>query len=509
MALPVLTPSLILEDAYQEREDLTVPTPEMLAYPEKVLQFGTGGFLRAFTDFFIDEANRVGQFGGRAVMVGSTGSGRANIVNKQGGLYTLQVQGLKKGETIETYRVIGAVSRAISAVQDWDEVLRLAASPELEIVVSNTTEVGITFDEEDAMGNGAPRSFPGKLTAALYERGRAFSYDAGKGLVVLPCELISDNGDALRSIVLQLASLWKLEAGFVDWVNDHVYFCNTLVDRIVPGTPPASVLEDVYATLGYRDELLTTAEVYRLWPIEGEPAALDRIGFARADPGIVLTEDVRPYKERKVRILNGTHTACVPIAFLAGEETVLSMMRNPATSAFVERIMMEEIVPSLDVPGGERFAREVLDRFNNPFLRHRLIDITLQSTSKWKLRLLPSIQQYVEKEGALPHRICAGFAAYLVFMRGVTEKDGTIFGERDGAPYPIRDDQAAFFVEAWREVDVGDRASVDAFVKQVCGHEPFWGDILARIPGFADRVSEFCWLLLHHGAQKVLDSFRV
>ena len=500
MALPPLSRSLVLQDAYQQHPDITVPTEAMLALPEKVLQFGTGGFLRAFADFFIDEANRKGLFNGRICMVGSTGSKRTQWLNEQDGLYTLRIQGLKEGKAVEAYRVIGSVSRALAAKTQWDRVVEVAKSPDLEIIISNTTEVGIAYDPDDQYVAGeAPRSFPGKLAAVLYERARHVGYDPGKGLVVLPSELITKNGDVLQSIVLQLAGEWDLGSAFVSWLEQSVFFCNTLVDRIVPGMPSESVLEEIYTTLAYRDHMLTSAEVYRLWPIEGAPEALERLTFAQADSGIVLTDDIHPFKERKVRILNGSHTSSVPIAFLAGEQTVLGMMQNPRTRAFVQRVMLEEIVPSLDVPDGEPFAKEVLDRFSNPYLHHRLIDITLQSTSKWRLRLLPSIQRFYEKTQQLPRHLCAGFAAYLVFMRGVSEHDGQVQGTWQGETYPIRDDQAPFYKEAWSAVDIHNREQVQAFVQRISEHHPFWGDTLSSIPGFSELVGDYCFDILHNG----------
>ena len=492
----MLSPSLLASNTYHPPDDLILPTQEMLAMPEKVLQFGTGGFLRAFADYFIDEANRQGLFGGRIVVVGSTGSGRVDAFNEQGGLYSLQIQGLEQGEVVERFHVIGSVSRALSAKDDWYTVLEVARSPELELIFSNTTEVGIVYDPSDRMDDGTPATFPGKLAAVLYERARFFDFDVDKGVVVLPCELLENNGPLLKKIVMKLAGDWGLEPDFAEWLEKAVPFCNTLVDRIVPGTPAPAIMEDIQARLKYEDRLMTTAETYRLWPIEVDESVHDRLAFAAADPKIILTDDVRPFRERKLRILNGTHTACVAFAFLAGEETVLSMMRNDFTAEFVRDLMMEEIVPSLDVAGGQGFAEEVIERFSNPFLQHRLIDITLQSTSKWRLRLVPTILRYHKKYEAVPHNICRGFAAYLVFMRGIEEKNGQVSGEWNGESYPIKDDQAGYFREAWQDVDTTDKASVDALVVKVCSHEPFWGCNLREIPEFADTVAEYTWKIL-------------
>lgn len=506
MPSQLLTPSLILSEVYQQRTDIVLPTRAMLSLPEKVVQFGTGGFLRAFADFFIDEANRAGLFGGRIVMVGSTGSGRAKALNDQGGLYTLRIQGLERGDVIEKYQVVGSVSRALSAKDEWDQVLACARDPQIELVISNTTEVGISYDPDDTLSAAAPNSFPGKLTAFLYERAQTFEYDIEKGLVVLPCELVEGNGAMLREIVFALAHDWKLPAAFIEWIENAVTFCNTLVDRIVPGTPTGAALDEIESKLRYEDALVTTAEVYRLWPIEAPEAVQDKLGFAAADPAIILTDDVTPFRERKIRILNGAHTTSVALSFLCGEETVLSMMRNPLTGAYVRTTMMEEIVPSLDVEGGHAFAEDVLDRFGNPFLRHRLIDITLQSTSKWRLRLLPTIRRYHEKKGVIPDRIALGFAAYLVFMRGVEVRGGAIYGERNGIPYQIKDDQAGWYMMAWQDVDTSSQSSVHTLVKKVCSNEDFWGAELQQMPAFVETVADLTWQILSKGAEFTLSS---
>lgn len=506
--MPRLNADLILSEAFQSRDDIVVPTREMLLLPEKVLQFGTGGFLRGFCDYFIDQANRQGAFGGRVVMVGSTGSNRTQILNEQDGLYTLRIQGIDDGEVVEQYHVVGAVSRVLAANTDWDAVLAFARNPALDVIISNTTEVGIAFDPEPAMPAGAPASFPAKLTAVLYERARAFNFDAEKGVTVLPCELIDQNGDTLKSIVQQIANTWALDDAFAQWLDNSTSFCNTLVDRIVPGAPTPSDLDDIEARLRFEDAMLTTAEVYRLWPIACDEKGRSRLGFAEADPGVILTDDVKPFKERKVRILNGAHTSSVPLAFLCGEKTVLSMMRNELTGSFVSGVIQEEIVPSLDVEGGATFARQVIERFNNPFLRHRLIDITLQSTSKWRLRLMPSLVRFVEKTGRLPLHICLGFAAYLVFMRVVEKKEGGFFGETNGKTYPIRDDQAAYFEELWMSVDPAKQSDIQALVSTVGAHTEFWERDLNMLPGFVDTVAGYMAEILSVGALKTLRKFK-
>ena len=506
--MPRLNADLILSDAFQQRDDIVLPTPAMLALPEKVMQFGTGGFLRGFCDYFIDQANRQGLFGGRVVMVGSTGSNRTRILNEQDGLYTLRIQGIDDGAVVEQFHVVGVVSRVLAANDDWDAVLDFARNPALEVIISNTTEVGISYAPESQMPAGVPATFPAKLTAVLYERARAFAFDKEKGVTVLPCELIDQNGDTLRDIVERIAETWQLGDGFLEWLGASTSFCNTLVDRIVPGAPLPGDLESIEARLRFEDAMLTTAEVYRLWPIECDEKGRSRLSFADADPGVILTDDVKPFKERKVRILNGAHTVSVPLSFLCGEETVLSMMRNELTGSFVSNVIEQEIVPSLDVDGGPQFARQVIERFQNPFLRHRLIDITLQSTMKWRLRLVPSLLSYFNKKSVLPQHICLGFAAYLVFMRVTEEKEGAYFGEHNGKSYPVRDDQGGFFKELWADKLAGREADINAIVNRVCAKIDFWGQDLNSLPGFAEAVAGYVSDLLTIGAVKTLRKFK-
>src|SRR5688500_16890162 len=278
MPLPRLTRSLVLSPELQRKRDLLAPTEAMLELPEKAIQFGTGALLRGFVDYFIDAANRQGRFNGRIVAIGSTGSGRDGRVNEQDGLFTLAVSGIENGSAREERRVIGSVSRAISAQDDWAAVLECARNPDLELVFSNTTEIGIALDDSDSPSLSPPRSFPGKLTAFLHARATAFGFDPRRGLVVLPCELIEDNGDRLREIVMTLAGRWKLGAQFLAWLDGSVKFCNTLVDRIVPGTPSPERLAALERTLGYRDEMATACEVCRLCALEGGETRAARLG---------------------------------------------------------------------------------------------------------------------------------------------------------------------------------------------------------------------------------------
>jgi tagaturonate reductase len=498
MKLPLLKKNLITSPALQSATRAALPGPEIFNLPEKVLQFGAGGFLRAFADYFIDNANRRNIFNGRIVVVQSTGGSRGNTLQEQDGLFTLCVQGLENGAQIENYAVISSISRTLSANEEWPQVLQCAANPHLELILSNTTEVGIAFDEHDALAHDPPHSFPGKLTAFLHERFKIFSGAADKGLIIIPCELVDNNADLLLEIILKLSKQWQLGEAFTQWLTQANRFCNSLVDRIVPGTPANEVLQQHWQKLGYEDRLLTCAEVYSLWAIQGDETIRQRLAFPAVNPTIIVANDITPYRERKVRILNGTHTLTVPAAFLLGNRIVLDNMNHPLTSKFIARLIFDEIVPSLDVDRASAvaFAHEVLERWRNPFLQHKLIDITLHSTSKMRARNAPTILRYYQKMKKTPRLIAFGFAAYLLFMRGVEKEGDKIFGRRGEELYPINDDQAGYFFGQWRAVEANAPQALENFVSTVCGNENLWGAPLAALPGFAEAVSENLFLML-------------
>ncbi|HEU0076522.1 MAG TPA: tagaturonate reductase [Longimicrobiaceae bacterium] len=500
-ALPTLGRSLASSPALQARRDLAVPAPELLELPEKAVQFGTGAFLRGFVDYFLDAANRAGRFGGRVVMVGSTGSGRDQAVNDQDGLYTLSEQGIADGAPRREHRVVGSVSRALSAPDEWPAVLACARNPELELVFSNTTEVGIALDEEDRPDLDPPRSFPGKLARFLYERARAFRFDPARGVVVLPCELIEDNGDRLREIVLALAERWGLGDEFARWIRDAVPFCNTLVDRIVPGAPTGAQREEIVAELGYEDALLTACEPYRLFVVQADERTRGRLGFAAADPGVVLTDDVAPFRERKVRLLNGAHSVTVAAALLAGCATVREAVEHETVGRLLRRALFEEIAPFVDAPGAGRFAREVLDRFANPYIHHALWDITLQATMKMRVRVVPSVLQYAARTGDTPGSLAFGFAAYLLFRRG----DLQAARRQAGLPVPP-DDQGERIRGLWSALPDASPAALRGLARAACADADSWGADLGAVPGFADAVAAALERMHREGVPAALEA---
>ena len=457
---------------------------------EKILQFGSGRFLRTFVGDFIDDANRQEIFNGRIVVVQSTSHDTVRLLRRQDGLYTIWLEGLERGHPVERHRVISSVSRALAADRDWARILAVARTEDLELIVSNTTEVGIAFDGEDQLNAEPPRSFPGKLAAFLYERYRHFSGSPAGGLTIIPCELITDNGTRLKEIVLRLARQWRLEPGFWEWIEQANQFSNSLVDRIVTGRPTPGRIEEYWKRLGYQDELLCVGEPYALWAVEGDDSLRERLGFPKSQPEVIVKPDITPYRERKIRILNGAHTASAALAFLSGCDTILQMMEDSRLSAFVEGLMRREIAPGLDLEAAETegFVDHVLERFRNPFLRHRLLDITVQSTSKMRLRVLPSILRYHDKTGELPPGLIQGFAYYLLFMRAVERKHSEFFGKRKDQPYPIHDDEAPYFYQLWRQTSESADSDLRRLVARVCGEGRLWGQDLTLLPGFVEMV---------------------
>ncbi len=499
-ARPRLSLDLVASIGMAGHTGLDVPPVTTLELPEKAVQFGTGAFLRAFAEYFIDEANRRGMFGGSVVAVSSTGSRRDELLNEQDGLFTLAIQGIVGSAPRQRYRVVASLSRAISAQDEWQKVLDLARSPGIELVISNTTEVGIVLDDADRFDSHPPRSFPGKLTRFLAERAAAFDYDTSRGVVVLPCELIEDNGDTLREIVHVLGHRWRLDPRFASWLDTAVVFCNTLVDRIVPGVVSADEANRIGRVFGYRDDLATACEPYALLAIEGDDALRDRLGFVDGDSRIIVTPDIGPYRERKVRVLNGAHTISVPVALLAGLETVRDAVSDDRVGRFMRRAVFDEIVPSVDAPDAEAFASEVIERFANPYIHHALIDITLYGTTKMRMRVVPSIVSYAAQTGRAPASLAFGFAAYLAFMRGEVQV------ERRASGLVVPEDGEGERVRAvWLRSDLQSDSSILDVARQVCADTALWDTDLTAVNGFADLVGEHLIRIVRQGIRSALD----
>jgi len=475
--------------------------------PEKVLQFGEGNFLRGFANWMVDALNRKGLFGGSVVVVQPIQQGLADVVQQQGGLYTLLLRGIQGGKLVESREIITAISRALNPYPQWAEVVEVAQSPDLRFVISNTTEAGITYAEEPYVPATCPTTFPAKVAALLYARFKEFNGDPTKGLIFLPCELIEQNGAKLEECVLKYAAAWKLGVPFCEWVLSANFFLNTLVDRIVPGYPREEASK-LTRELGYEDKLMVAGEVFHLWVIEGPEELAGEIPFHKAGLNVIWTADLAPYRLRKVRVLNGAHTASVLGAYLAGLNTVGEMVKDPVFGKFVEQAVFDEIVPLLTMKAGEArsYAEAVLERFNNPFIKHELLSISLNSVSKWKVRVLPSLLDYVNQFGKLPPALTFSLAALIRFYDGTPVSARELRGLRNGQPYAIRDDAEvlAFFAAEWKTCHTD--GNLKRLVKAVLANEKFWGQDLTKIKRFAAAVEADLGRLLKGKLQPQLTS---
>ena len=469
--------------------------------PEKVLQFGEGNFLRAFVDYWFDLANEKAGWNGKCVLVQPIAPGLAKMINEQDGLYTLYLRGSENGRKVDDKRVISSVSRCLNPYEkdDYEKMMAVAASEDLEIIVSNTTEAGIVYDPACRKDDCPPSSFPAKLTQVLYHR-----YQAGrKGILMLACELIDDNGKQLLRCVNQYIDQWELGEGFKKYVNEECTFCGSLVDRIVPGRirDPQEVAE-LEAKNGYADPLTDVGEVFGVWVIEGDPKLNDVLPFRKAglEANVFVTPDMSPYKKRKVRILNGAHTGFVLGAYLAGFDIVRDCMHDDTILRYMNKMLLEEVVPilPLDQEDCRRFAAAVQDRFNNPFVNHELMSISLNSTSKWRARNMPSFLEYVEKNGALPACLTMSFAAYIAFYSNDVQEltdAGLVCKRAKGNTYTVSDDR--WVLEFYNEHK---NDAVPALVHAVMTNEQMWGRDLTRVPGFEEATVKNLTMIREQGA---------
>lgn len=453
--------------------------------PIKVLQFGGGNFLRGFADWIVDLLNEHTDFNGDVQIIQSIGKGNASLLNEQEGLYHVVLNGLVNGKPHRELRLITCVRGFVNPAANPDRFLAMATNADLQLVFSNTTEAGIAFDPGDTDPATMPNSFPGKLTLFLYRRFRHFNGAPEKALTIIPCELIERNGAVLKEKVVRYIALWKLEKGFQTWIEEHTTFCNTLVDRIVPGFPQEDI-DKLWKETGFEDRLVVMAEPYHLFVIEGPPHVQRLLPGHDAGLNIVFTNDLDRYRTRKVRILNGGHTCLTPLALLHGIETVREAVEHPFAGTFLAEGIRKEIIPTIGSPAEElhEYMLTVLDRFRNPYIRHELKSIALNSVSKFRVRVLPSLLGYFEKFGAIPERLAFSLACLIRFYSG----------EWRGRELPVNDESHVmrFFREAWTRGDEG-RAASDALA-----HEEFWGMDLSDVTGLKPLVTTFLNLLRDH-----------
>lgn len=474
-----------------------IPLNRIFELPEKVLQFGTGVLLRALPDYFIDKANKLGIFNGRVVVIKSTSQGDSSVFQRQDNLYTLCIKGVEKGEMIGDIGINSSISRVLSARHQWKEVLSSATNPAMQIIISNTTEAGLVLVDDDPR-SPVPDSFPGKLLAFLQERYRCFNASSEAGMVIIPTELIPDNGQLLKEILVTKSKNLNLDKNFIHWLETANTFCSSLVDCIVPGSLPEDEKKDLSSKLGYSDDLMIMSEVYRLWAIESASEEVREIlSFAEADKRIVISGDISKFRELKLRLLNGSHTFCCGLAVWAGFLFVKQAMENKGFSDFMSRLLLDEIIPAIQSDAiqadeARAFAIAVMDRFRNPYMQHRWLSICLQYTSKMKTRNVQTIQKHYEKKESAPRLMAAGFAAWLLFMRSGRKNENQFAGSLHGAEYILQDDFAEKYSDLWARAG----SNIQLLVNTVLEDTSFWGINLAAFPGFAEAVANSMKILM-------------
>lgn len=446
--------------------------------PVKVIQFGEGNFLRAFVDWSIDILNEKTVFEGSINIIQPIPHGMVDVLEKQEGLYHVLLEGMKDGEPHTEKRLITSVKGGLNPYQNYDEYLALGENPDLEYIVSNTTEAGIAFDENDTSYDELPSSFPAKLTALLHHRFEHFAGAPDAAPVIIPCELIDRNGDKLKEFILQYAELWSTGKNFYNWIDSHCTFCNTLVDRIVPGYPEDRA-NDLKEGIGFDDNLIVAGEYFHLWVIEGPNSLEEKLPFREAGLNVLFVDDLTPYRTRKVRILNGLHTSMVPVGYLNGNRTVKEAVDDKTVGPYLQKELFQEIIATLDLPDDElkEFANDVLDRFRNPYIKHELSAIALNSISKYKVRVLPSLLKYHKIYGELPDRLTFALAALICFYKG----------KWNDQPTPLNDSEEVIdsIQEAWTATNV------EETVQQILSTTSFWDRNLDEISGLTAKTADF------------------
>lgn len=484
---------------------ISMPGDAYLELPEKVLQFGTGVLLRGLPDFFIDKANKQQLFNGRIVVVKSTATPGADAFDTQNGLFTHCIRGIFNGQLRDDYIVNASISRVLTAATQWEQIVALAANPEMEIIISNTTEAGLVLNKEDKAENGVPASFPGKLMAFLYRRWKHFEGAASAGMVILPTELVPDNGILLAGLVEELAKINQLEDAFIQWLRSANQFCNTLVDRIVPGKLSPELQEHASQHLGYSDELMIMSEPFSLWAIESaSEQVIKKLSFVQADQGVVIAPSIKKFRELKLRLLNGTHTFSCALAFLTGFETVKQAMSSPSFVAYLNDLMRTEIVPGIlgdDITEKDamHFADSVLERFANPYIEHRWISITLNFTEKMRMRNIPLLLKYYQLKNQVPKQMALGFATYLLFMHSAVAKGNEYFGSYDGKTYKIDDIKAAVFAK-----NAG--GSLEDYVHAILKETDLWQTDLTQLESFESSIVKYIKQINQEGVSALLDA---
>ena len=475
-------------------ERLDRKTAQVRKYPEKVIQFGEGNFLRAFVDWIIWNLDRKTGFNGGVVVVQPIEKGMVDMLNSQDGLYHLNLQGMDKGRPVDSIDLIDVISRGINPYVDFDEYLKLAENPDMRFIISNTTEAGIAFDPSCRLEDRPASSYPGKLTQLLYHRYRYFGGDVSKGFIIFPCELIFLNGKELKKCISQYIDLWHLGDGFREWFGQACGVYCTLVDRIVPGYPKDTI-DEIHRRIGYDDHLVVKAEIFHLWVIEAPEEVAQEFPADKAGLNVLFVPSEAPYHARKVTLLNGPHTVLAPVGYLSGLDTVKECVEDPLIGKYVRKVMFDELIETLDLPEAElrQFADDVLERFVNPYVKHFVTSIMLNSFPKYRTRDLPGLKTYLDRKGSLPQGLVLGLAGIITYYKGGYRGDTMIVPADD-------ESTLALLRSLWETGDVRKVA------EGVLGAESLWDEDLRRIPGLADMLTEMLGLIQDKGMRAAVET---
>jgi tagaturonate reductase len=459
------------------------------ALPIKIVQFGEGNFLRAFVDSFVHKLNEKANYRSGIAVIQPIDKGMVDVLQSQGGLYHHIIQGVENGEQVNDAVLVSAVQLAVNPFKDPKKFYELAESTELKLVFSNTTEAGIAFDQKDHLNGSLASTFPGKMVQFLKRRFDALGNSHDSEIGIVPCELIESNGDKLKACIFQYIDLWNFSDDFKKWVEDRVHFANTLVDRIVPGYP-ADEIDAIKARIGFNDQLVVKSESFHLFVIEGDVFIQRHFPAHMHGFNVKYVNSITPYRTQKVRILNGAHTSMVPVGLLSGLETVKETLDDKVTGAYVRSSIFEEIVETINIPGEDpkEFANQVIGRFQNPFIRHELATISLNSIAKWKVRVLPTILDYQKEKGTLPTRLMFSLACLI-----------ELYSSKD---FNIKDDQS--IVEYFHDLRTENDPKI--LVEKVLSNDSFWGQDLTKIPTFLPLVVEHVSAIRSSSVTTVLTS---
>ncbi|MDR1191777.1 MAG: tagaturonate reductase [Verrucomicrobiales bacterium] len=468
--------------------------PAAQKYPEKIIQFGEGNFLRAFVDWMVWSLNKKAGFNGSVVVVQPIASGMVDLLDAQDGLYHLNLQGLDKGKTVDDIVLIDTISRGLNPYAQFDEYLGLAENPEIRFVISNTTEAGIAFDPACKIDDQPASSYPGKLVQLLYHRFKTFGGDKGKGLIIFPCELIFHNGRELKKCINQYIKLWNLGADFKAWFDEACGVYSTLVDRIVPGYPKDTIGQ-ILGKIQYEDQLVVKAEIFHFWVIEAPESVAKEFPADQAGLNVLFVPDEAPYHERKVTLLNGPHTVLAPVGYLSGLDTVREICEDAVLGKFVNKAMNEELLITLDLPKDQlvQYSADVLERFRNPFVKHLVTSIMLNSFPKFKTRDLPGLKIYLARKGALPAALTLGLASIITYYKG---------GKRGNDE--ITPNDAPEILDLLKNLwATGDLKKI---TEGVLSAEFIWGEDLNKIPGLTAKIEGYLAAIQEKGMLKAVKS---